>query len=226
MAALLAAVWCTFAHPQAGGSTDIAAGAVESALELTRVQRVTIQRGLGELGFDVGPLDGIFGRRTRAAISTWQTSSGNPVTGYLDTRGVETLLAAGGRPPPQQDSARRLRILKYRAKISEAERLDDRRRSTALLAIALEQAAAGDVQDALGTARRIERAYIRSYALTSVAKHQANAGDLRGATQSLSAALAAARTVAEATRRALALKRTDEARTAIGERGERPRSRP
>ena len=184
---------------------------------------MTIQRGLALLGFEVGPLDGIFGRRTRGAIRNWQASGGSPVTGYLDARGAEVLLAAGGgQTPPRQDPARRFRNLEYGAKIAAAERLDDRRRATALLAVSLEQAAGGDIRDALGTARRIERAYFRSYALTSVAKHQASSGDLRGATQSLSAALAAARTVADATQRALALERVEEARAAIREGGPRP----
>lgn len=222
MAALLAAAWCTFVHPQTGGPTEPDARAIESALALTRAQRVTVQRGLAELGFDVGPLDGIFGRRTRAAVGRWQASTGNPVTGFLDTVSVETLLAAGWRTPPQQDPAKRLRTLRYQARIAAVESLDDRRRSTALLALVLEQAASGDLQDALSTAQRIERAYVRSHALASVAKHQANAGDFRGASRSVSDALAAARTIADPTDRARALKRAGEARATVGERTERP----
>ena len=217
LAALLAAAWCTFAHPQSGGPTELDARAIESALALTRAQRVSVQRGLAELGFEVGPLDGIFGRRTRAAIGRWQASTGNPVTGFLDTVGAETLLAARWRPLPQQDPAKRLRALKYQARIAAVERLDDRRRATALLALVLEQAASGDLQDALGTARRIERAYVRSHALTAVAKHQASAGDIRGASQSVSGALAAARTIADPADRARALERADEARATLGE---------
>lgn len=222
MAALLAAAWCTFVHPQTGGPTELDARAIESALALTQAQRVAVQRGLAELGFDVGPLDGIFGRRTRAAIGRWQASTGNPVTGFLDTASAETLLAAGWRTPPQQDPAKRLRTLKYEARIAAVESLDDRRRATALLALVLEQAASGDFQDALSTARRIDRAYVRSHALTSVAKHQANAGDFRGASRSVSGALALARTIADATDRARALERAEEARATVEEQRERP----
>lgn len=222
MAALLATVWCTFAHPQTGNPTEPDRVAIERALDLTRVQRVAVQRGLALLGFEVGPLDGIFGRRTRAAIRKWQASSGGPVTGYLDSDGANRLLAAGWRASSQQDPAKGLRSFKYRARIAATDGLDDRRRATALLAIVLEQAAVGDHEDALSTARRIRRGYVRSYALTSVAKHQADAGDFDGATRSLSEALAAARTIVDATDRALALSRADEALATIGRPGVRP----
>ena len=219
MAALLAAVWCTFALPQTGGTTEPNHEAIESALDLTRVQRVTVQRGLALLGFEVGPLDGIFGRRTRAAIRRWQASSADPVTGYLDSDAANRLLAAGWRASSQQDPAKGLRSFKYRARIAATDGLDDRRRATALLAIVLEQAAVGDHEDALSTARRIRPGYLRSYALTTVAKHQADAGDFDGATRSLSEALAAARTVVDAADRALALSRADEALATIGQLG-------
>lgn len=222
MAALLAAAWCTLAHPQTAGPIEANREAIESALGLTRIQRVAVQRGLALLGFEVGPLDGIFGRRTRAAIRRWQASSGSPVTGYLDTDGSNRLLAAGWRASPQHDPAKRHRSFKYRARIAATDGLDDRRRATALLAIVLEQAAVGDHEEALGTARRIERAYVRSYALTSVAKHLANAGDFDGATRSLSEALAAARKVVDATDRARALSRTEEAVSAVAQRRESP----
>ena len=73
---------------------------VEEALGLTRAQRVLVQRGLTALGFDVGAADGIFGPRTRAGISTWQTSHGEATTGYLDAGASETLLKAGEAVPP------------------------------------------------------------------------------------------------------------------------------
>ena len=218
---LFAAVWCTLAHPQTEDPTEPDVREIERGLSLTRVQRVTVQRGLAELGFDVGPLDGIFGRRTRGAIGEWQASTENPVSGYLDPEGAKTLLSAGWRASPRKGSVDALRMLKYWARIAATDNLDDRRRGTALLAIVLEQAAAGDIQDALGTAQLITRAHLRSHALASVAQHQANAGDFRGAMQTLSEALASARTIADATSRKLALSRTDEALTAIDERRKR-----
>ena len=55
----------------------------EKELGLTRANRRTIQVGLASLGFDPGPADGLFGRRTRAAISAWQAANGVAATGWL-----------------------------------------------------------------------------------------------------------------------------------------------
>lgn len=40
-----------------------------------------IQRSLNALGYDAGPVDGLMGSRTRAAIRAWQRDSGRTVTG-------------------------------------------------------------------------------------------------------------------------------------------------
>ena len=225
MTALFAAAWCTFANPQAVGPPELGPEETERALTLTPIQRATIQRGLAVLGFDVGPLDGIFGRRTRAAIIGWQTSTGTAATGWLDANDAGFLLAAGTESAPAQETAKRLGGVDYGARIESVESLDGRRRATALLAICLEQAAVGDFRDALATAARIRDPYVGSHALNLVAKHQANAGDLRGAAQSVSIALAVARTVANEDRRVLALERTNEMRAAIRELGQRRGSR-
>ena len=44
----------------------------EAALGLTRADRRLIQSSLAAEGFDPGPADGMFGRRTRAAIGQWR----------------------------------------------------------------------------------------------------------------------------------------------------------
>ncbi len=69
--------------------------AVEATLELKRQERRQIQMGLASLGFDPGPADGLFGRRTRASIGGWQSSQGGDATGYLDAEAAKLLLAAG-----------------------------------------------------------------------------------------------------------------------------------
>ena len=80
---------------QAGSSAaPVTPDAVEASLALTREQRRQIQLGLTVLGFDPGPADGLFGRRTREAIRRWQAARGDEVTGYLDAEAVRTLLAA------------------------------------------------------------------------------------------------------------------------------------
>ena len=56
---------------------------LEAALGLTRADRRLIQSSLAAEGFDPGPVDGVFGRRTRAAIGQWQAARGEEPTGYL-----------------------------------------------------------------------------------------------------------------------------------------------
>ncbi len=48
----------------------------ENSLSLSKTQRTEIQRALNRLGHDSGPADGIFGPRTRRAISSWQRQEG------------------------------------------------------------------------------------------------------------------------------------------------------
>ena len=68
---------------------------VESGLGLTRGDRRSIQSGLASLGFAAGPADGLFGKRTREAISSWQEAKGEEPTGYLTRTEAEALKAAG-----------------------------------------------------------------------------------------------------------------------------------
>ena len=72
---------------------------IEKALGLTEEQRVLIQRGLASLEFDVGPPDGKFGRRSRAAINEWKLSVAKPATRYLDADSARILIEAGEAAP-------------------------------------------------------------------------------------------------------------------------------
>lgn len=56
----------------------------ENALRLTRNDRARIQRHLATRGFRTGPIDGIFGRQSRAAIRAYQRSRSLRVTGFVD----------------------------------------------------------------------------------------------------------------------------------------------
>jgi len=55
----------------------------EAALGLKRDQKRDIQRDLSLLGFDPRGIDGLFGRGSRGAISSWQRSNGFAATTYL-----------------------------------------------------------------------------------------------------------------------------------------------
>ena len=54
----------------------------------------TLQRSLHRLGYDPGPVDGIPGARTRAAIRAFQADAGLPVTGQVSERLESEVLAA------------------------------------------------------------------------------------------------------------------------------------
>lgn len=60
----------------------------EQALGLNRQDRLSVEQRLRSLGFEPGPLDGTFDRRTRAAIANYQSSRGLPDSGYLDRQTV------------------------------------------------------------------------------------------------------------------------------------------
>ena len=49
------------------------------------------QRALRDLGYDPGPIDGIFGARTRTALEKCQMTERLPVTGELDAPTLERL---------------------------------------------------------------------------------------------------------------------------------------
>jgi localization factor PodJL len=52
------------------------------------------QVALRDAGFDPGEIDGVMGRKTRAALREFQASQGLPQTGRLDAATREELLAA------------------------------------------------------------------------------------------------------------------------------------
>ena len=69
---------------------------METALDLSWSDRVQVQRGLAHVGFDPGPADGVFGRRIRGAIASYQRDKGLPATGYLTAELGDALIALGG----------------------------------------------------------------------------------------------------------------------------------
>jgi uncharacterized caspase-like protein/peptidoglycan hydrolase-like protein with peptidoglycan-binding domain len=59
-------------------------GDIEKTLEISRPVRIEVQKRLAELGYEVGGADGVFGKRTRSAISNWQKSEGMSESGFVD----------------------------------------------------------------------------------------------------------------------------------------------
>ena len=84
----------------------------EKALGLTYEQRVVVQHGLTALGHDVGLADGVFGRRTRAGILSYQKKKGLPETGRLTAELRDALVALGearAEKPRPDETAKRAR---------------------------------------------------------------------------------------------------------------------
>ena len=137
---------------------------VEASLGLTHGERVLMQHGLSSLGEDVGVADGVFGRRTRAGIRSYQEKKGLPETGYLTGELRDALVVRGEAARAEEVSRERKRVEGARDILTEAVR----------------------------TAWGMESEYLRARAFADIAEAQAKAGDARGAAQSLSDARAAA----------------------------------
>ena len=81
---------------------------LEQGLGLTRLERVAVQRGLGEVGQEPGPADGLFGgpeTKTRRAIRAWQAAKGMAATGYLSREQADILIVTGQAVEERQRAA-------------------------------------------------------------------------------------------------------------------------
>jgi len=87
-----------------GGSVDTAA-LTEANLGITASQRAAVQRELTRLGYSTGGADGVWGRNTRNAISTWQRDRKEKVTGYVTGAQLTVLLNGTVVVPPPDDTA-------------------------------------------------------------------------------------------------------------------------
>jgi peptidoglycan hydrolase-like protein with peptidoglycan-binding domain len=94
--------------PAAYGSGSAAPGRTAPASRPRFVREA--QRALEDLGYPVGPVDGIVGPRTRSALLRYQEAEGLPITGRLDSETMvrldihERLFRAGPRPLPGRGS--------------------------------------------------------------------------------------------------------------------------
>lgn len=67
----------------------------EAELRLTPRERQRLQVALTSLGFDVGGIDGTFGRRSREMIASWQDKRGDFATGFITAAQKTALLSEG-----------------------------------------------------------------------------------------------------------------------------------
>lgn len=114
--------------PEEGTSTP---PQVEATLGLTRTQRITIQNQLTKLGYNSGVADGLWGSRTRAAISSWQKANKQAVTGYVTAAQVRLIAQQAGPDEgisPNDGAALEERLLG----LTSSERADLQRRLTRL----------------------------------------------------------------------------------------------
>lgn len=63
---------------------------------LSRDQVMALQAGLNRLGYDAGPVDGILGSGTRAALRDWQRANGLPPDGFPTPALADRLGGEGG----------------------------------------------------------------------------------------------------------------------------------
>ncbi len=84
-------------------SGTLTAAQTEAALRLTRAQRTTIQRQLTAIGYDAGVADGLWGSRTRAAISAWQRANRGTQTGYVTATQVKLIASQAATATPALD---------------------------------------------------------------------------------------------------------------------------
>ena len=81
----------------AQNTPEVIAEQTEESLNLTRDQRREIQRDLSLLDYNTRGIDGIFGRGTRAAISSWQGQNNYGTTGFLSADQITRLDAQAER---------------------------------------------------------------------------------------------------------------------------------
>ncbi len=115
--------------------TGSSAAQVEASLNLSRTQRVLIQKQLTAVGYPTGVADGLWGSKTRGAISLWQRANKASVTGYVTARQVNLIAQQAGdkvQPTPTGPSAGDDVLEERLLGLTYDERREVQRRLTAL----------------------------------------------------------------------------------------------
>lgn len=69
--------------PPPPSASNRSAAAVEASIGLSRTQRTQIQKQLASIGYSPGVADGLWGTKTRNAVSRWQQANDLSATGYV-----------------------------------------------------------------------------------------------------------------------------------------------
>jgi uncharacterized caspase-like protein len=96
-------------------TAEPAAEQVERSIGLTRQGRSRVQLALTLLGYRTGGTDGVLGKKSRAAVSAWQTDQGEVATGFLTSKQHAALLDAAA-PKLAAWDAEQKRVAAERAK--------------------------------------------------------------------------------------------------------------
>ena len=113
-------------------SGAVTSAEVEASLRLTRTQRTDIQRQLTDIGYDAGVADGLWGSRTRAAISAWQKANRRTQTGYVTAAQVKLIASQAGTVAPAPGGGNSAALEESLLDLTLDERVDLQRRLTRL----------------------------------------------------------------------------------------------
>ncbi len=80
-AASYALAVCLLADRLKGGASVQASWPREEQ-PLSRDERIAFRTDLAKLGYDIGTIDGVLGRKARAALREWQKARGIPADGF------------------------------------------------------------------------------------------------------------------------------------------------
>lgn len=85
----------------------------EEALNLTAEQRKDVQRLLYAIGYQPGPADGVWGKKTRKALAAFQNKTGIMDTGFVNQATITGLSETFEAAPNSQDGRWRLSIERH-----------------------------------------------------------------------------------------------------------------
>ena len=75
---------------------------IEAALAMSKSDKVLLQQSLTALGFNTAGFDGIWGPKTRNAISRWQISRGQEATGFVDGEQTKVIISTAANALEKQ----------------------------------------------------------------------------------------------------------------------------